>query len=371
MGLVYDEAQLRDISTRFHIYGQILHAEPCKIGHINETYTATYEQGGNEVRYVHQKINGKVFPKPLEVMDNVDRVTRHIRQKLVAAEETDITRKVLILIPSRDGNCFYQDDEGHYWRTYVYVENIRTYESVESTRQALEAGKAFGLFVQQLSDLPSPALHETIVDFHNVRKRFDAFVGALEKDRINRAKHIPREIQFFLKHEPIIRKLEKALASGRLPVRTTHNDTKFNNVLLDAHTQKQCCVVDLDTVMPGTLLYDFGDMVRTTTSPTMEDERDLSKVRMRMPMFKALARGYLEATTDMMTRTEKKLIAYSGKLMTYTIGLRFLTDFLQGDTYFRVHRPLHNLDRSRTQIKLAQSIERQEEKMQAYVESLG
>ncbi|MEK9864723.1 MAG: mucin desulfatase, partial [Verrucomicrobiota bacterium] len=171
MGLVYDESQLRDISTRFHIYGQILHAEPCKIGHINETYTATYEQGGNEVRYVHQKINGKVFTKPLEVMDNVDRVTRHIRQKLVDAGESDITRKVLILIPSRDGNCFYQDDDGHYWRTYVYVENIRTYESVESTKQALEAGKAFGLFVQQLSDLPSPGLHETIVDFHNVRKR--------------------------------------------------------------------------------------------------------------------------------------------------------------------------------------------------------
>ena len=200
--------------------------------------------------------------------------------------------------------------------------------------------------MQQLSDLPSPALHETIVDFHNVRKRFDAFVRALEKDRINRAKHIPRQKSIFLKHEPIIRKLEKALASGRLPVRTTHNDTKFNNVLLDAHTQKQCCVVDLDTVMPGTLLYDFGDMVRTTTSPTMEDERDLSKVRMRMPMFKALAQGYLEATTNMMTRRKVD------RLFRQTHDLHHRTALSHGLSpgrhLLQVHRPLHNLDRSRT-----------------------
>ena len=370
MAFVYNEEQLRDISTRFHIYGEILHAEACKIGHINETYTATYGQGGNQVRYIHQKINGNVFKKPTQVMENVDRVTRHIRNKLVASGEQNVTRKVLIIIPARDGKCFHKDSEGHYWRTFVFIENIRTYESVGSTKQALEAGKAFGKFVSLLSDMKGPRLHETIPNFHNVGNRFDAFVNALENDRFNRAKNATKEIKFYLEHESIVKKLNKALRSGDLPERITHNDTKFNNVLLDTESDEEQCVVDLDTVMPGNILYDFGDMVRTTTSPTMEDEQDLSKVKMQLPLFKALAKGYLGATKEILTKKEKKLIAFSGKMMTFTIGLRFLTDYLSGDTYFRVHRPQHNLDRTRTQVKLIQSIERQEEKMQTYVDSL-
>lgn len=218
--------------------------------------------------------------------------------------------------------------------------------------------------------MKGPRLHETIPDFHNVSKRFKNFVTALEVDRFNRAKNAAKEIKCFLEHESIVKKLDKALQSGSLPERITHNDTKFNNVLLDAETDEEQCVVDLDTVMPGNILYDFGDMVRTTTSPTMEDELDLTKVRMRMPLFKALAKGYLGATKEILTQKEKNLIAFSGKMMTFTIGLRFLTDYLSGDTYFRVHRPQHNLDRTRTQVKLIQSIERQEEKMQQYVDSL-
>lgn len=370
MAFVYKEEQLRDVSTRFHIYGEILHAEACKIGHINETYTATYGQGGNQVRYIHQKINGNVFKKPIQVMENVDRVTQHIRRKLVDNGVKNVTRKVLVIVPARDGKCYYKDPEGHFWRTFVFIENIRTYESVSSVKQALEAGKAFGKFVSLLSDMKGPRLHETIPDFHNVRKRFHNFVKSLEEDRFNRSKNAIKEIKFYLDHEPIVKKLEKALQSGDLPERITHNDTKFNNVLLDTETDEEQCVVDLDTVMPGNILYDFGDMVRTTTSPTMEDELDLTKVKMRLPLFKALARGYLGATNDILTKKEKKLIAFSGKMMAFTIGLRFLTDYLSGDTYFRVHRPQHNLDRTRTQAKLTQSIERQEENMQKYVDSL-
>ncbi|MBT5928438.1 MAG: aminoglycoside phosphotransferase family protein, partial [Verrucomicrobia bacterium] len=265
---------------------------------------------------------------------------------------------------------YYKDPEGHFWRTFVFIENIRTYESVSSVKQALEAGKAFGKFVSLLSDMKGPRLHETIPDFHNVRKRFHNFVKSLEEDRFNRSKNAIKEIKFYLDHEPIVKKLEKALQSGDLPERITHNDTKFNNVLLDTETDEEQCVVDLDTVMPGNILYDFGDMVRTTTSPTMEDELDLTKVKMRLPLFKALTRGYLGATNDILTKKEKKLIAFSGKMMAFTIGLRFLTDYLSGDTYFRVHRPQHNLDRTRTQAKLTQSIERQEENMQKYVDSL-
>jgi hypothetical protein len=370
MAFVYKEEQLRDVSTRFHIYGEILHAEACKIGHINETYTATYGQGGNQVRYIHQKINGNVFKKPIQVMENVDRVTQHIRRKLVDNGVKNVTRKVLVIVPARDGKCYYKDPEGHFWRTFVFIENIRTYESVSSVKQALEAGKAFGKFVSLLSDMKGPRLHETIPDFHNVRKRFHNFVKSLEEDRFNRSKNAIKEIKFYLDHEPIVKKLEKALQSGDLPERITHNDTKFNNVLLDTETDEEQCVVDLDTVMPGNILYDFGDMVRTTTSPTMEDELDLTKVKMRLPLFKALTRGYLGATNDILTKKEKKLIAFSGKMMAFTIGLRFLTDYLSGDTYFRVHRPQHNLDRTRTQAKLTQSIERQEENMQKYVDSL-
>ena len=370
MAFIYNEKQLSDISTKFHIYGEIQHAEACKIGHINETYTATYGQGGNLVRYIHQKINGNVFKRPVQVMENVDRVTRHIRSKLVANGEKNVTRKVLIIVPARDGKCYFKDPEGNFWRTFVFIENIRTYESVNSSMQAFEAGKAFGKFVSHLSDMEGPRLHETIPNFHNVRMRFDGFIKALQKDRFNRATNAAEEIKFFTEHEAIVRKLEKALSSGGLPERITHNDTKFNNVLLDAETDKEQCVVDLDTVMPGNILYDFGDMVRTTTSPTMEDELDLTKVKLRLPLFKALARGYLKSTKDILTKKEKKLIAFSGKMMTFTIGLRFLTDYLSGDTYFRVHRPRHNLDRTRTQIKLIQSIEKQEDKMQAYVDSL-
>jgi Ser/Thr protein kinase RdoA (MazF antagonist) len=218
--------------------------------------------------------------------------------------------------------------------------------------------------------MKGPRLHETIPQFHDVRMRFEAFINALEKDHFNRAKLAQKEIKFYEQKETIVRKLEKALKTGDLPERITHNDTKFNNVLLDVETDEEQCVVDLDTVMPGNVLYDFGDMVRTTTSPTVEDELDLSKVRMRMPFFKNLAKGYLSGTQGILTKKEKKMMAFSGKLMTFTIGLRFLTDYLSGDTYFRVHRPQHNLDRSRTQLKLIQSIERQEEKMQQFVDSL-
>jgi hypothetical protein len=366
---MYKESQLRHISKQFQIYGEILHAELCKIGHINETYTATYDQGGTRVRYVHQKINQNVFKKPAEVMDNFMRVTRHIREKLEDADATDITRRVLTIVPTRDGAPFYQDKEGNFWRSFVFVERVQTYETVETPKQAYQAARAFGEFQKLLVDLPG-RLHETIPDFHNTRKRFSALQAAIQADRYNRAQSAKKEIEFALENERICDVLLKLLASSRIPERITHNDTKFNNVMLDVESGEAMCVVDLDTVMPGCVLYDFGDMVRTTTSPTLEDELDLSKVNMRMSMFKGLARGYLDATRDFLTKAERAQISFSGRLITFTIGIRFLTDYLGGDTYFRVHRPHHNLDRARTQFKLVESIERQEEWMQKFVDGL-
>lgn len=369
--MAYQEKQLQEISKQFQIYGEILHAETLKIGHINETYSATYDQGGMRVRYIHQKINRGVFKKPVAVMKNVMRVTTHIRRRLEAADARDITRRSLIIIPARDGQCYHVGKDGDYWRTFVFVEGVQTYEAVQSPEQAFQAGRAFGEFQNLLVDLPGERLIETIPAFHNTRKRFIALQQAFQKDHYNRAKDARPEIEFALKHEPLVDVILNALAKGKIPERITHNDTKFNNVMLDTLTGEAKCVVDLDTVMPGCALYDFGDMVRTTTSPTLEDERDLSKVKMHRPIFKQLAEGYLSAAGSFLTKAEKSLMAFSGKLITFEIGIRFLTDFLSGDTYFRIHRPDHNLDRCRTQFKLVQSIEQQEGAMQKFVDGIN
>ena len=293
--MAYQEKQLQEISKQFQIYGEILHAETLKIGHINETYSATYDQGGMRVRYIHQKINRGVFKKPVAVMKNVMRVTTHIRRRLEAADARDITRRSLIIIPARDGQCYHVSKDGDYWRTFVFVEGVQTYEAVQSSEQAFQAGRAFGEFQNLLVDLPGERLTETIPAFHNTRRRFTALQQAVQKDRYNRAKDARKEIEFALRHEPLVDVILNAMAKGKIPERITHNDTKFNNVMLDTLTGEAKCVVDLDTVMPGCALYDFGDMVRTTTSPTLEDERDLAKVKMHMPIFKQLAEGYLSA----------------------------------------------------------------------------
>lgn len=367
---LYREQHLQKISKKFQIYGQILHAEACKIGHINETYTATYDQGGILVRYIHQKINQTVFKNPAAVMDNLMRVTTHIWNKLVTQKAREITRKVLTVVPTSDGQPFYRDDDGECWRTFVFVEKVQSFESVQTPVQAAEAGKAFGAFQSLLADLQGKRLHETIPDFHNTRMRFTSLQQAIAEDRCNRARSAEQELAFALKQESWIGTLLEAHARGEIPERITHNDTKFNNVMMDWETGQAMCVVDLDTVMPGLVLYDFGDMVRTTTSPTLEDEKDLSKVEMQMPMFEALARGYLSAAESFLTPAEKSHLALSGKLIAFTIGIRFLTDYLVGDTYFRVHRSGHNLDRCRTQFKLVESITRQEDAMQRFVDKL-
>jgi len=369
--VTYQEKQLKDVSKQFQIYGQILHAETCKIGHINETYTATYDQGGARVRYIHQKINKHVFRNPPAVMRNLIRVTNHLRHKLETEGATEITRRCLTLIPTRDGQPWYQDATGDFWRTFVFIEGLETFEAVQTTAQAFEAGRAFGEFQRLLVDLPGGRLHETIPNFHHTPKRFEAFEKALKEDRLNRAAQAKAEIAWATRHQHLAQVLLDAHAKGHIPERVTHNDTKFNNVMLDTATGKACCVVDLDTVMPGFALYDFGDMVRTTTSPTVEDELDLRKVGLRLPMFEALARGYLTAAAQFLKPAERDYIVFSGKLITFTIGLRFLTDFLNGDVYFRVHRPGHNLDRCRTQFRLIESITEQEDVMEKLVQSLA
>ena len=356
---------LHALAARFHLYGDFKEAGPYGSGHINDTYAAVFDQGGSEVGYIFQRLNQRVFPNPLAVMQNIERVTTHVRHKLLERGGGPISRRVLTLVPTWEGAKWAIDPEGHFWRCYLFIENARTYDQIDNPRQAFEAAKAFGAFQKLLADLPAPRLHETIPGFHDTPSRVAALEAAAAADVAHRARLAQPEIEFALQRKP----LSGVLLDAHLPERTTHNDTKFNNVMLDDETGDGVCVIDLDTVMPGLALYDFGDLVRTATSPTAEDERDLTLVEMQLPMFTALARGYLEAAGDFLTPAERSLLAFSGKLITYEIGVRFLTDFLAGDTYFKVLREGHNLDRCRTQFKLVESIEEQEEEMQALVDA--
>lgn len=351
-------------ARHFQISGTFIGATPYGSGHINDTYCAVFHEAGVPVRYLLQRINHGIFKNPAALMENMQRVTAHLAARVV--DVPDRERRVLTLIPARDGRAWHVDEEGHHWRAFRFIENAHTYDAVESTEQAFQAAKAFGHFQKMLSSLPAPRLHDTIPDFHNTPKRFATLLEAIDADAAGRAIQARPEIDFALKHQPIV----SLLLDANLPERVTHNDTKFNNVLLDDDTGEGICVIDLDTVMPGLALYDFGDMVRTTTSPAMEDERDLSKVNLQFPMFEALLRGYLTSAGDFLTKAEKQYLVFSGKLITFEIGIRFLTDYLAGDTYFKVHRDSQNLDRCRTQFKLVESIEQQEERMERLVQSL-
>ncbi len=356
---------LPGIAGRFQIAGDFVRAEPYGSGHINDTFCATFSQAGAFDRYIIQRINHHVFKQPVALMENVERVTRHLGAKFAGL--ADASRRALTLVSAHDGKAWHCDDEGNYWRAYLFIEKARTHDAVRLPAQAYQGARAFGLFQKALSDLPAPRLHDTIPDFHHTPKRFARLEQAVAADAVNRAKLAAPEIEFAL----LNKEMTGALLNAGLPERVTHNDTKFNNVMLDDATGEGICVIDLDTVMPGLALYDFGDMVRTATSPTVEDERDLSKVGMQFPMFEALTRGYLEAGGEFLTAQEKELLPMAGKLITFEIGIRFLTDYLEGDSYFKVHREGHNLDRARTQFKLVESIAQQEEAMRRLVGSIG
>jgi Ser/Thr protein kinase RdoA (MazF antagonist) len=352
------------IARLFQIDGEFSGSTTHGSGHINDTYCITFHQAGVPVRYILQRINHSIFKNPIALMENIQRVTSHLAAKV--SGEPDRNRLVLTLIPTRDERTCHVDADGNYWRTYRFIENARTYDAVESADQAFQAAKAFGRFQKLLVDLPAPRLHDTIKDFHDTPKRFKAMEQAITSDVADRAILAKPEIEVAFAHYSIT----TALLDANLPERITHNDTKFNNVMFDDATGEGICIIDLDTVMPGLALHDFGDMVRTATSPAEEDEQDLSKVTMQFSMFEALVRGYLASAGDFLTKAEKQHLVFSGKLMTFEQGIRFLTDYLRGDAYYKVSHDEHNLHRCRTQFKLLESIERQEESMDRLVGSI-
>jgi hypothetical protein len=359
------------LAAEFRMPGDYVSHAPCGHGHINDTYEVRVNQAGTPVRYILQRINHAIFTRPDLVMDNIHRVTTHIVEKLQANKATEVYRRVLTLVPCRDGRLWHQDAGGNHWRAYLYVEGAEAHSHVNSTALAEEAAKSFGRFQHLLSDLPQPRLADTIPDFHHTRSRYDALMKAVEEDRAGRAAGIAADLDWCRAHEKHVDVLLNGLADGSLPERITHNDTKINNVMIDHHTGEGICVMDLDTVMPGLVLYDFGDLVRTTTISTAEDEQDTSLVQMRLPMFSALVRGYLSTARGFLTQAEIDQLAFSGKLITLETGLRFLTDYLNGDVYFKTRHPSHNLDRFRVQARLVESIERQESAMQDVVAQLS
>lgn len=351
----------RAAANQFVFRGEVDRIAPHGNGHINDTFLVTCLDGGATARYILQNINRRVFRDPEAVMRNIERVTAHLTEQTV--DDPDRERCALRLIPARDGRNWHVDAAGETWRAYPHIERAHSCDAASSTAEAYQAAFAFGRFQQQLASLPAPPLIETIPNFHHTPTRFAALEQAIAADTANRAALAKAEIEFALAHKSIA----SVLLDANLPVRTTHNDTKINNVLLDDETGKAVCVIDLDTVMPGLALYDFGDMVRTTTSFAAEDEQDLSKVGLQFPLFEALVRGYLESAGGFLTPAEKQFLTFSGKLITFETGTRFLTDYLNGDTYFKVHREGHNLDRCRTQFRLIESIEAQEDRLNRFV----
>ena len=349
------------IARQFQIDGELIGVTSFGSGHINDTYCAVFQQGSIPKRFILQRINSGIFHDPAGLMENIERVTAHLATKL--AGEPDCERRVLTLIPARDGRAWRQDAEGGWWRMFRMIECARACDTAESPHQAFQAAQAFGSFQQLLVDLPAPQLKTTIPNFHNTPMRFAAYEQSLAADVVNRAIDARAEIEFARARKPIA----TALLDAHLPERVTHNDTKLNNVLLDEHTGEGLCVIDLDTVMPGLSLYDFGDMVRTAACAAAEDEQDLSRVTVQLPMYEALLRGYLSTAGGFLTATEKQLLGLAGKVITFEQGIRFLADHLAGDAYYKVHRPGQNLDRCRTQFKLIESMETQEDAMNRLV----
>jgi len=344
-----------NVLSQFQLDAPVISCERYGCGHINQTYLVVTESGR---RYILQKINDSIFKDVPGLMGNIAAVTGYLR-----TQESD-PRRVLTLVPTVDGDAYLVSDG--YWRVYDFVEDSLCLQAPETAEDFYQSAVAFGQFQQQLKDFPAATLCEVIPNFHNTADRFRIFKEVLAKDVMGRAASVQNEIDFALAREAEASTLVNLLAEGKLPLRVTHNDTKLNNVMLDAATRTPLCVIDLDTVMPGLAAYDFGDSIRFGAATAAEDETDLSKMEMNLELFRMYTRGFVQACPGL-TEMELAMLPMGAKLMTLECGVRFLTDYLDGDHYFATHRPGHNLDRCRTQFKLVADMESKWEQMAAIV----
>lgn len=323
---------------------------------------------GETRRYILQRMNQEVFKNPKELMENVTGVTTFLQNK-IRENGGDPEREALNVILLKDGGSYWQEADNTFWRAYRFVEGADSLDVVERPEEFYESAVAFGQFQKLLADYPAESLHETIPNFHNTIDRVEKFKKAVEADAMKRAADVQEEIQFVLDREADCHILCDMLAAGEIPLRVTHNDTKLNNIMLDHETGKGICVIDLDTVMPGSALYDYGDSIRFGANTGAEDEKDLSKISCDLELFALYTKGFIEGCGGSLTEKEIRMLPMGAKLMTLECGMRFLTDYLEGDHYFKIHRPEHNLDRTRTQFCMVKDMEDKWEKMQEIVES--
>lgn len=353
----------KKIAAQFQFDGEFVFGEPFGCGHINDTYVLYFKREfEHPLRYIVQEINHRIFRNVDQLMENIDHVTSFIAQKVIK-QGGDPSREVLQIVKTTDDKLYYNVENDHYYRAYVFIDDAISLQSITKPEHFYQSAKAFGMFQKQLSDFPADTLFETIPNFHNTRDRYRLFTEAVEHDFAGRAKFVQEEIDFIQNRKKDTSVLLDLLEAGQFPLRVTHNDTKLNNVMLDFKTGKGICVIDLDTVMPGLIHYDFGDSIRFGASTAAEDEIDLSKVSMSLELFELFSKGFLEECGDSLTETELEYLPFGAKLMTFECGMRFLTDYLNGDTYFKIHRENHNLDRCRTQLRLVADMESKQKQM--------
>jgi hypothetical protein len=361
---------LRRIAALFDMRADFLSGSPYGSGHINDTYCVNFDQAGLlPVRYIFQRINTRVFTKPEELMENISRVTRFSLERLLEQGHPEAHRRTLSCIPARDGRPFAVDGEGGYWRVYPFIERATGHDELKTNEQAFHAAMAFGKFQMLAADLGGPRLHETIPGFHHTPMRLEALLAAVRADTHGRAAEVGREIDFAIARIEDCSRITDMIESGEIPERVTHNDTKLNNVLLDDATSEGVCVIDLDTTMPGSALYDFGDMVRTAATNRREDDKQTEMLGVRLDRFESLVKGFMVAGREFLIPAEIENLAFSGKLLTLECGMRFLTDYLQGDTYFKTHHSGHNLERCRNQFAFVRAIEGKLSEMEGIVEA--
>lgn len=354
----------------FRLAGIPRSVNPHGNGHINDTYLVICDDAGNVKKYILQRMNHSIFRNPQALMENVAGVTSYLQEK-IRERNGDPNRETLSVIKTKDGKNYFEDSLHNFWRVFPFIEDTYCLEKVENAGDFYDCAQAFGSFQRQLADYPAETLHETIPLFHHTPSRFQTFQKAVREDPLGRADSVREEINFALAREADTHVLTDLLEKGELPLRVTHNDTKLNNILFDAVTKKALCIIDLDTVMPGLSLYDFGDAIRTGANTGAEDETDLSKIGLDLSLFETFTDGFLTGCAGSLTPLEIELLPMGAKLMTYECGIRFLADYLVGDVYFKIHREHHNLDRARTQFKLVADMEAKWEEMAEIVRHLS
>ncbi len=350
------EQYLEEILNAYDFEGNYTGYRHITAGHINTTFALQFDVNGKNKQYIAQKINTNVFRTPEKLMENMVSVTNHLAKKIKEAGG-DTERETLHAIFAHDGKPYHVMADGTFWRCVNFITDAYSCDTIENPQVFFNAGAAFGDFMSKLADFPGETLHETIPDFHNTKQRFQNFLIALENNKSGRKDNVKEEIDFIIQRKEDSEKLVNLIAEGKLPIRVTHNDTKINNIMFDNQSNLGLCVLDLDTVMPGLSLYDFGDAIRSGAGTAAEDEKDASKMKLNIELYKAYTEGYLSTAGKSLTPAEAENLAFSAKLLTFECGMRFLTDYLDGDVYFHTDYAEHNLVRARTQFALVADIE--------------